>query len=264
MNNTDILFAILNYKETVNTERLYNIISPHFPCRVFDADSGERPDAFNGDTVYLPNIYFGGLLNEAIRLAIEGRYTYLFFICSDVMIDESQFLKMKHILLNEDFGDVAIYCPAHALESYTFVRWAYVQPTNKKRKVPCVEAMLSMWHKDIFERITPCNENKYGWGIDIVAAFFSKQKKKNIYIDDRVQIFHPMGAVGKNDAAGQCALQYIDKYSDAKKIRLLWHWIYVYRNNYSANILLTKYFWYWCKIVLKLSKRLPFIKCYEF
>lgn len=259
MNNSDILFAILNYKEKENSERLYQMISPYFPCRILDADSGQRPESFNGDTIYLPNIYFGGLLNRAIELAQCGNFTYLFFICSDVCIEQEEFLKLKDILLQEDFRNIAVYCPSHCSSSYTFVHWAYNEGTNKKRVVPCVEAMISMWHMDVFNKLYPCADNKYGWGMDICASYYAKALKQKIVIDDRVQIFHPQGGAGKNDAAGACAMEYISHHTDALEIQDLWHWIYVYRLNDSANILLLKHYKFWSRLFCKLHKLFPSI-----
>lgn len=259
MNSSRILFTILNYKEKENSERLYQMISPYFSCRILDADSGQRPDSFNGDTMYLPNIYFGGLLNRSIELAHSGGFTYLFFICSDVHMEQGEFLKMKDILLKEDFHRVAIYCPSHSNSSYTFVHWAYNKKTNRKRVVPCIEAMVSMWHRDIFDKLYPCADNKYGWGLDICAAYYAKSLRQKIVVDDRVQLFHPQGGVGKNDAAGVCAKDYISHHKDAEEILNLWHWIYVYRLNDSANILLLGHYKFWCSLFCKLHKLFPSI-----
>ena len=257
MKQSDVLFTILNYKEATNSERLYRLISPYFACRILDADSGQRPDAFNGDTLFLPNIYFGGLLNRAIQLAQEGNYPYVFFICSDVQIEACEFERMKDIFLSEDFRDVAVYSPSHSELSYTFVRWGYNAKSNQMRKVPCVEAMISMWSMDIYNAVYPCASNKFGWGVDICAAYYARTKHKKIIIDDRVRILHPQGGKGKNEAAWQYAKSYIDQHLLSKEIYDLWHWIYVYRLNKSANILLLKNYKFWCRLFYKLRKFFP-------
>lgn len=254
MKRTEVLFTILNYKEKDNSERLYRMISSFFQCYILDADSGQRPESFNGDTLYLPNIYFGGLLNKAIELAKEENFTYLFFICSDVCIEENEFLKMKDILLNEEFENVAVYCPSHGAASYTFVQWAYNQQTDKRRIVPCIEAMISMWHKDVFNQLYPCADNKYGWGIDICAAYYAKSFRMKMLIDDRIQIVHPKGGTGKNAEASTCALNYISHHNAASEIREFWHWIYAYRLNKSANILLLKHYKLLCSVFYKSRK----------
>lgn len=261
MNKLKVLFTIFNYKESTNAEHLYKMIFPYFPCHILDSDSGERPQSFDGDTIYLPNVYYGGLLHKAIELAQLGEYTFLFIICSDVLIEESQIQHLIKILQEEDFSDTAIYSPSHTEHSYTFVQWGYNQKTNTKRGVPFVEGMISMLHKDIFNRLYPCKDNKWGWGFDICASYYAKELKQKMYIDDRVQIYHPMGNTGKNDAAGISALQYIDQLSGSNQIRDYWHWIYVYRLNKSANILLLKHYKFWCRLFYKLRK---FFLCFGY
>lgn len=257
MRNTDILFAILNYKETANSEALYQTIAPSFACRILDADSGEKPQPFGGDTLYLPNIYFGGLLNKAIELAQAGGYQYLFFLCSDVQILPEQFAKLKAILLQEDFSRVGVYCPSHSKESYTFVKWAYHQDTNKKRAVPCIESMVSMFHKEVFDYLYPCQDNRFGWGVDFCAAYQARAKGLQILIDDRIQLFHPLGGSGKNEAAIQCMQTYIHTKPEAAEISLYAKWIEVYRRNASARPLLCRHYAFWCKLIYKSRKVFP-------
>ena len=257
MNTSEVLFTIFNYKENANAEQLYKIISPYFPCYILDADSGTRPQSFGGRTIYLPNVYYGGLLHKAIELTQMEGYTFLFLICSDVIIKEAQFLSLRHILSEEDFSDVAIYSPCHMNQSYTLVQWGYDQKKNKKRIVPFVEGMISMLHKDILKYLYPCKDNNFGWGFDICAAYCARKMQKKMYIDDRIQVYHPMGDTSKNEVAGKCALRYIDTLTDAKQIREYWHWIYIYRLNKSANILLLKHYKFWCSFFYKLRKVFP-------
>ena len=86
MQASDILFCIFNYHEASNAEFLYRELKPAFECHIIDADSGERPDPCDGDTIYLPNVYYSGMMHHAITMASEGKYPYLFFICSDVLM----------------------------------------------------------------------------------------------------------------------------------------------------------------------------------
>lgn len=248
MNKNDVLFCIMNYKEKQNAEKLYKTISPWFPCHILDAESGEKPDAFGGDTIYLPNVFFGGLLQNAIELAQEGHHRFLFFICSDVVFPEEEFIKQKDILLAEEFSNVGVYCPSHQKDSYTFVKWPYNQATNKKRDVPCVEAMISMWNIRVCEHIHPCIENKYGWGLDICAAYYCLQNGFKQMIDDRVSIYHPMGAVGKNEKASIAAQLYIDSKPNASDINYLWQCIYANKDKVDVWWLRTKYFKLWNKL----------------
>ena len=85
MKASDILFCIFNYHAAANAEFLYRELRPSFECHIIDADSGEKPDPCDGDTVYLPNVFYSGMMHHAITMATEGNYPYLFFICSDVL-----------------------------------------------------------------------------------------------------------------------------------------------------------------------------------
>ena len=255
MNKNDVLFCIMNYKEKQNSEQLYKTISPWFPCHILDAESGEKPDAFGGDTIYLPNVFFGGLLQHAIELAKQGNHRFLFFICSDVVFPEEEFIKQKDILLSEDFANVGVYCPSHQLDSYTFVKWPYDQGTNKKRVVPCVEALLSMWNTDVYEYIYPCVDNKYGWGLDICAAHYCLQNHLKQIIDDRVRIYHPMGAVGKNDKASDAAQLYIGNKKEAADINHLWQCIYSNKDKTNCWWLRSKNYRFWNRVV-RISKKI--------
>ena len=87
MKKSDIFVCIFNYRAAANAEFLYRELKPAFDdCHIIDADSGERPDPCGGDTVYLPNVFYSGMMHHAITMAQKGNYPYMFFICSDVLI----------------------------------------------------------------------------------------------------------------------------------------------------------------------------------
>ena len=130
MKATDILFCIFNYHEAANAEFLYRELRPSFDCHIIDADSGQRPDPCNGDTVYLPNVYYSGMMHHAITMAIEGNYPYMFFICSDVQMSHECLEQLKQILLSESFDGVGVYSSAHADDSYTCLTCPLQMPPN--------------------------------------------------------------------------------------------------------------------------------------
>lgn len=100
MKASDILFCIFNYHAAANAEFLYRELRPSFECHIIDADSGEKPDPCDGDTVYLPNVFYSGMMHHAITMATEGNYPYLFFICSDVLMSHEALERLKDILLS--------------------------------------------------------------------------------------------------------------------------------------------------------------------
>ena len=76
MKASNILFCIFNYHEAKNAEFIYSELCHSFDCHIIDADSGERPNSFGGATVYLPNVYYGGMMQCAIKMAEEGTEKY--------------------------------------------------------------------------------------------------------------------------------------------------------------------------------------------
>lgn len=211
LDKKNTLFCIFNYKDNSNAEYLYSQISPYYICRIIDCDSGVRPNLFGGNTICMPNVYYGGMMHKAIELANAGGFDFLFFICSDVRIDEVNLQRLLAVIQREDFNDVGVYSPSHCKESYTMPKWGYCMNKNKRRKVPFVEGMMSLYKREVFEKIFPCDEDKHGWGIDVAASFFAKKLELKQLIDDRIQIYHPVGDKRKKDVAYKQMIDYFDK-----------------------------------------------------
>lgn len=222
MQPTDILFCIFNYHEAANAEYLYRELSPSFECHIIDAESGERPASFGGDTVYLPNVYYTGMMHHAVMMAREGNYPYLFFICSDVHIPPEEISRLTSILLSESFDGVGVYCPSHADDSYTWAAWSYSRHTENRRKVDFAEGMLGMYSREVYNQLEPLDINPHGWGLDVVACYYARHFGLRCEIDDRLSITHPKGDVHKNTIARNEAREYIMRYPEGWKIRLYW------------------------------------------
>lgn len=222
MKASDILFCIFNYHDAANAEFLYRELKQSFECHIIDADSGERPDECKGDTVYLPNVYYSGMMHQAITMAKEGNFPYLFFICSDVLITRETLARLKQILLLESFDSVGVYCPAHADDSYTWVAWSYARKSGGRRPVAFAEGQLGMYSREVYEQLEPLDINPHGWGLDLVACFYARYWNLRIEIDDRITITHPKGDVHKNTLARNEARAYLMRYPEGWRIRLYW------------------------------------------
>lgn len=222
MQATDILFCIFNYRDAANAEFLYHELRKDFTCHIIDADSGERPDSCGGDTVYLPNVYYSGMMHHAITMAEQGNYPYLFFICSDVLISREALERLKHILLTESFDGVGVYCPAHADDSYTWAAWSYSRHSDRRRSVAFAEGMLGMYSRNVYKQLEPLDINPHGWGLDLVACFYALHWGLRCEIDDRLTITHPKGDVHKNTLARNEARAYLMRYPEGKSIRRYW------------------------------------------
>ena len=222
MQASNILFCIFNYRDAQNAEYLYHELSDTFECHIIDADSGEKPDACGGDTVYLPNVYYSGMMHHAITMAKEGAYPYLFFICSDVRMSRKAIATLKSILLSESFDGVGVYCPAHADDSYTWVAWSYSRHSGGRRSVAFAEGMLGMYCQDVYSQLEPLDINPHGWGLDLVACFYARHWDLRCEIDDRLTITHPKGDVHKNTLARNEARAYLMRYPEGRAIRRYW------------------------------------------
>lgn len=222
MQATDILFCIFNYREAQNAEFLYHEFCDSFECHIIDADSGEKPDACGGDTVYLPNVYYSGMMHHAITMAEAGNYPYLFFICSDVHMSHEATSELKHILLSETFEDVGVYCPAHSDDSYTWAAWSYSRHSGKRRSVAFAEGMAGMYKREVYKQLEPLDINPHGWGLDLVACFYASYWNLKCEIDDRLTMTHPKGDVHKNTLARNEARAYLMRYPEGKNIRKYW------------------------------------------
>lgn len=222
MKASDILFVIFNYHEAANAEFLYRAIRPEFECHIIDADSGEKPDPCGGDTVYLPNVYYSGMMHHAITMAKEGHFSYLFFICSDVQMTTEAIDRLKEILLAESFEGVGVYCPSHADDSYTWVAWSYSRHSGKRRSVAFAEGMVGMYSQRVYEQLEPLDINPHGWGLDLVACFYARHWGMRVEIDDRLSFTHPKGDVHKNTLARNEARAYLMRYPEGMAIRRYW------------------------------------------
>lgn len=222
MKASNILFCIFNYHEAANAEFLYRELCDSFECHIIDADSGERPADFDGATIYLPNVYYGGMMHHAITMAEQGNYPYLFFICSDVQITHEALENLKHVLLSETFDGVGVYCPCHTDDSYTWASSSYSRPNGGRRKVAFAEGMLGMYSREVYKQLVPFDLNPHGWGIDIVACFYARHWGQSCEVDDRITITHPKGDVKKNNLARNEARAYIMRYPEGRRIRLYW------------------------------------------
>lgn len=222
MKASDVLFCIFNYHEAANAEFLYRELRPSFECHIIDADSGQKPDACGGDTVYLPNVFYSGMMHHAITMANEGNYPYLFFICSDVLMTREALEQLKHIILTETFEGVGVYCPAHQDDSYTWVAWSYRRQSGSRREVAFAEGMLGMYARSVYNQLEPLDINPHGWGLDLVACFYARYWGLKCEIDDRLAILHPKGDVHKNTLARNEARAYLMRYPEGKAIRRYW------------------------------------------
>ena len=130
---------------------------------------------------------YNGLLNESIKLTMVNNKKYMFFIASDVFIDDYNAL-IEKILTLED--NIYLYSPSSKGRSHP---WCKNKGSSNIRDVIFVEGFIFLIHIDLLKTIYPIDTsiNKFGYGIDVLFGTNAYTLlKKRCVIDDRVEVFH--------------------------------------------------------------------------
>ncbi len=184
-----ILITIFNYNNNDNAITLLDLFSTNFKTVVLDSGSDVKNDRF----ISFENIYYNGLLNEAMKLLYELDYEYLMFITSDVIIDQNEYIVLANSLLTDDFlENVGVYSPSATSESKSH-NHCMNKNSNSCRNVLFVEGYFTLVKKEILDHIYPINleVNRLGWCIDLLIGYHCNKLK--CYVDDKITIFHPHG-----------------------------------------------------------------------
>lgn len=184
----DILICITNYNDNDNALKLKNdFIDNGFNVIIIDSGSNIQNEKFD---IKLGNVYYNGLLNESIKNTISKNKKYMFFIASDVIIDNVE--SIKEILINLD-DDIYLYSPSSNGQSHP---WCKNRNTNYLRDVIFIEGFIFLANVELLKTIFPINLNinKFGYGVDILLGYRTfKQFKKRCVIDDRITVYHREG-----------------------------------------------------------------------
>jgi len=187
MNKEDILVCITNHNSNDNSIELKRGFSEYFDTIIIDSKSDVVMDEFD---VKLGNVYYTGLFNESIKQCKERNKKYLFFIASDVFVDD--YFKISEIVngLTDD-----IYCWAPSSNGQSHKHCKNLK-TNCFREVPYLEGFCFLSHLDCFDNLYPISmeRNLYGYGIDLLIGLNCiKRLGKKCVIDDRLEIYHKEG-----------------------------------------------------------------------
>jgi hypothetical protein len=204
-----IFCAVVNYNENENAIRLRNNLSRYFDTALFDSDSRDPLPEF----IRLENVYYSGLFNKAYAVALEMGYTYLLFICSDVVFEETETDKMVAHLQTTDLSLIGIYSPASDGRSHAYCKMQYAKGM---RPVPFVEGFVFLTDMQVLKAIAPVDldVNRYGWGLDVAKGFYSRKLGKLCVIDDGVTVFHPGETGYSNELAEKSMNNWIATFED--------------------------------------------------
>ena len=183
-----ILVTIVNHNNEVTAEQLLNLFSKDFDTKILDSGSVIKPK----EAMRFDNIYYGGLFNESVNLALTNEYDWLVLITSDILIDHENYNNLKNKLLtivNDEF--IGLYSPSSVGGGH----WFGNRLTKSKiRPVPFVEGFFFMMRVSLLTEIFPVdlNINKIGWGIDTLQGYICWKNGFGAFIDDSILIKHPI------------------------------------------------------------------------
>jgi GT2 family glycosyltransferase len=154
---------------------------------MLDSSSNLRPQFVD---LVVPNRYYTGLWNESARVALEGGYDHIFFIASDVGVENYETLSE---LLYEacENPKIGVYCPSVGVGSRHSFKDCSNKGTNKIRECSSIEGFCFLARTKIVAEIYPVTNNKYGYCIDKLTCDIARKMGCIVVVDDRTKIFHP-------------------------------------------------------------------------
>jgi hypothetical protein len=187
--NNSTLAIVANYDFSDNADLLKVNLSPYFETLLIDSSSPSPPKS--ADRI-IPNLYYSGLWNEAVKLALEKKKQWLLFIASDVQISDVKLLasRVKMMLVNNKIG---VYTPSLRYDSRIAFDYCYNRGTGRVRECYLCEGFFFLARTEILANMYPVDtrDNYYGWGIDVMTAFYTYEARLKVVVDDYVEIYHP-------------------------------------------------------------------------
>jgi hypothetical protein len=184
----DVLVVIANYDFSSNADLLKDRFGMHFKTISIDSSSPTPPR--NVDFI-IPNKYYPGLWNAAVKEAISNGYQWLMFVASDLQIRDVDLLcgfAAEAINLNE----IGVWAPSVSSGSRVAFPILLNRASSGIRESGVVEGFFFLTRTKILKSIYPIpDEFRYGWAVDVLTCHKSYQADLLCVVDDRVQIYHP-------------------------------------------------------------------------
>jgi hypothetical protein len=184
-----VLAVVTNYDFSANADDLKSRLAPHFEILLVDGGSPVAPRTAD---IVIPNLYYSGLWNEAVRQALERRKRWLLFVASDVQIFDTNLLAdcIRDVLKKASAG---IYTPSLRPDSRASFQASICRGTGRIRECYACEGFFFLARTNILSHVYPIDVqlNRYGWGIDVMACLHAYRTGYQVLVDDRVAIYHP-------------------------------------------------------------------------
>ena len=184
----NIVCCIFNHNETENSIKWLNLMNNVCDTFVLDSGSNVKDERF----INFENIYYGGLINESIKIFEKGEYDFLLIITSDVSINNINF---NHFLYRLSYlrysSNLGVWGPSVDITSGD--SWKnYNDGTSLMSSVKMINGFLFMINKDIVNKTkNKFQYNKFGYGIDLMFCHESLVQNKLNILDNNVIVHHP-------------------------------------------------------------------------
>ncbi|MFB2974628.1 hypothetical protein [Microseira sp. BLCC-F43] len=181
--------VVTNYDFSDNADAIKASLSPYFETILIDSSSPSPPRTVD---LIVANLYYTGLWNESVRVALQKGKQWLLFVASDIQIPDVKLLAdcIELVLAEKQIG---VYTPSLRYDSRIAFDYCYNRGTGKVRECYLCEGFFFLARTDILAKLYPVDiqANTYGWGLDVMTAFHSYQAGLKVVVDDRVEIYHP-------------------------------------------------------------------------
>jgi hypothetical protein len=188
-----VLVAIANHECNEGAAELVRGFGPHAPVVAIDSGSRLGPRHEGLFDVRLPNVWYAGLLNEAVAQARRrGERHALYFVCSDVRFaDYGAALRRAEQALRDP--RVGVYAPCASASSHVQMRR---HAGAGLRPVAFVEGFCFAARLALLEEMTPVDTsvNRIGWGLDVYLGFLALRRGLRSVVDDALCVEHPMSS----------------------------------------------------------------------
>jgi hypothetical protein len=194
--------VVFNHEHTAAAFRLREAFGRHAPAVAFDSGSRLSHDERAQFDRAFENIYYAGLMNEAVAHATSAGFCALLVVCSDVVVDDAGALveRAKQALFASGAG---VYAPAMDKSSHRSMRR---QKGHDLRDVAFVEGVCFAARTELLRDLCPVDLrlNRIGWGLDVQLGYSAFAHGLRVVVDDAVEVRHPVeSGYAKDDARRQ-------------------------------------------------------------
>jgi len=184
----DILVCVTNYDFSEQADKLKRRFARKLPTVLIDSSSPVPPTLAD---VVIPNAFYPGLWNEAVRTAGENRFTWMMFVASDVEIDDVNAVCRRAVEAIQD-PRLGVWTPSLKPGSRSAAQACLNRGSQSVRECGLIEGFFFLARVDLLACLYPIEkDNIYGWGADIALNYHGYAHGFGSFVDDRVTIFHP-------------------------------------------------------------------------